>query len=257
MNNMTRLVSALAAIALVAPLGPPWMKFDDARVAAASSDRLVAVYATVGANGARDVDNSDAANEALASKAVVARYGEFFWVNAGDVPTAKRVDAPSNGANLIFVDPDGAIIGVWNVQSGGEKAMLAALDEAKAKYRSKPVPWFAGEPEPLTDPFKRKLIVYAFLDGKEASQKAEKALEHAWVAKDHGRMVFVQKDDLESPLAKRFKVTSFPTLIFYDPSMKEGKEVIERRSGEITARIVRTPIRKFLDKVRKDLLEGK
>jgi len=254
---MARTLSLLAAAALMAPMAPPWMKFDDARAMAASSDKLVAVYATIGANGMRDVDNSDAANDALASKAVVARYGEFFWVNAADVPTAKRVDAPSNGANLIFVDPDGVSLGAWPVQSGGEKAILAALDEAKAKYKSKPVSWSPKEPEPVTDPFKRKLIVYAFLDGKEASQKVEKALEHAWVAKDHGRMAFMQVDDLASPLAKRFKVTSFPTLIFYDPSMKEGKEVIDRRSGETNARQVRVPIRKFLDKVKKDLTEGK
>jgi len=254
---MARTPWVLAAAALLAPAGPPWMKFDDARMAAASSDKLVAVYATVGANGMRDVDNSDAANEALASKAVVARYGEFFWVNAGDVPTAKRVDAPSNGANLIFVDPDGVSVGAWPVQSGGEKAMLAALDEAKGKYKSKPVPWSRGEPEPVSEPFKRKLIVYAFLDGKEASQKVEKALEHPWVAKDFGRMAFLQVDDLNSPIARRFKVTSFPTLIFYDPSMKEGKEVIERRSGETNTRQVRVPIRKFLDKVKKDLTEGK
>jgi len=148
-------------------------------------------------------------------------------------------------------------LGTWPVQSGGEKAMLAALDEAKAKYRSKPVPWNRVEPEAVAEPFKRKLIVYAFLDGKEASQKVEKALEHPWVAKDFGRMAFMQVDDLGSPIAKRFKVTSFPTLIFYDPSMKEGKEVIERRSGETNTRQVRVPVRKFLDKVKKDLVEGK
>ncbi|HTF56478.1 MAG TPA: thioredoxin family protein [Planctomycetota bacterium] len=254
---MTRLILVLAATAPVALFAPPWVKFDDARSMAASTDKLVAVYATIGANGTRDVDNSETANEALACKAVAARYGEFFWVNAADPATAKRVDAPSNGANLIFVDPDGVSLGVWNVQSGGEKAVLAALDEAKAKYRPKPVSWCAAEPEPVTDPFKRRLIVYAFLDGKEASQKVEKALEHAWVAKDHGRMAFHRVEDLASPIAKRFKVTSVPTLIFYDPSMKEGKEVIDRRSSEITARIVRIPVSKFLDKVRKDLIAGK
>ena len=255
---MTRVLGLLAAGFLLAPVSPPWVKLDDAlAAAAASSDKLVAAYALVGANGEREDHGSAEADDALASKPVAARYGEFFWVKVADKATAKRIDAPSNGTNLMFLDPDGTSVGVWNVQIGGEKAVLRALDEAKAAYQPKPVPWFDGEPDEKDDGFRRKLIVYAFLDDKEASEKVIKSLEHPWVAKDHGRLTLVRKYVLDSPLAKRFKVTAAPTLIFFDGGMKVGQEVVERRTGEITPKQIRAPMKKFFERVKKAALEGK
>ncbi len=254
---MNRILMALTAASLVAPLGPPWVKLDEALAAAASTDKLVAVYATLPASGDRSDHGSPDADEALISKEVAARYGEFFWVKASDRATAKRIDAPAGGTHLVFLDPDGVSIGAWNVQLGGEKTMLRALDEAKAAYRPRPVPWFDGEPDEKGDSVKRRLIVYAFLDDEEASEKTIKSLEHAWVARDHGRLILVRKYVLDGPLAKRFKITAAPTLIFFDPSQKEGHEVIERRTGEITPRQIRAPMRKAFEKMKKDALEGK
>jgi hypothetical protein len=254
---MIRFLLAVAAFALVAPVGPPWAKFDDACAAASSTSKLVAVYTTIGSDPEGGDHGSPDADAALASKAVSARYGEFFWVRAADKATAKRVDAPSGGAHLIFVDPDGTQVGLWNVQVGGEAVVLKALDEAKALYEPKPVPWFDGEPDEKSDEVKKKLIVYAFLDDKENSEKAVKALEHPWVARDHGRLIFVRKYVLDSPLAKRFKVTSVPTFIFFDPTQKEGKEVVERKSGEITTRMIRAPMKKFFERKKKAALESK
>lgn len=248
---------ALAAVAIAVPLGPPYVKLDEALAAAAAADKLVAVYATMAANGDRDAHGSPDADAAMLSKPVAARYGEFLWVKAGDLATAKRVDSPSAGPNLIFLDPDGVSIGAWNVQLGGEVTVLKAMDEAKAQYQPKPVPWVDAEPDEKGHDVRRKLIIYAFLDDKEASEKAVKALEHPWVARDHRRVIFVRKYVLDSPLAKRFKVTSVPTLIFFDPGMKEGKEVLDRRSGEITPRMVRAPMKKCFDRIKRDLESGK
>lgn len=251
------MIRLLAAFAIVAPLGPPYMKLDDALAAAVATDKLIAVYATLGAKGERNDHGAPDADAAMISKPVAARYGEFLWVKAGDPATAKRVDSPSAGPNLIFLDPDGVSIGVWNVQLGAEVTVLKAMDEAKALYQPKPVPWVDAEPDEKSHDVKRKLIVYAFLDDKEASEKAVKALEHPWVARDHRRLILVRKYVLDSPLAKRFKVTSVPTLIFFDPGMKEGKEVIDRKSGEITPRMIRAPMKKCFDRIKRDLEAGK
>jgi hypothetical protein len=247
----------LAAMASAAALGPPYMKLDDALAAAVAADKLVAVYATMGAGGEVNDHGAPDADAAMVSKPVAARYGEFLWVKAADKVTAKRVDSPSAGPNLIFLDPDGASIGSWNVQLGGEVTVLKAMDEAKAAYQPRPVPWTDAEPDEKGPAVKRKLIIYAFLDDKEASEKAVKSLEHPWVARDHARLVLVRKYVLDSPLAKRFKITSVPTLVFVDPGQKEGKEIIDRKSGEITPRMIRAPMKKCFDRIKRDLEQGK
>jgi len=247
----------MALAALVAPISPPWVKLDAALAAASSTDKLVAVFVPLPATDNPEDEASAEAELALASKAVAARYGEFFWVKVNDAATVKRIDAPASGTNMVFVDPDGVSVGIWPAQSGGEKAMLRTLDDAKKAYVAKPVPWSDGEPDEKGDAVKNRLIVYAFLDDKEASEKTVKALEHPWVARDHGRLVCVRKYVLDCPLAKRFKVTSTPTLIFFDPSMKEGQEIIERKTGAFTPRMIRAPMKKCFDRLKKRALEGK
>jgi len=254
---MNRFILTLLAAGLVAPLGPPWIKLDEAFASASSTDKLIAAYVPLPATDNPEDSASAEADLALVSKEVAARYREFFWVKVVDKPTVKRIDAPSSGTNLVFLDPDGGTVGVWNLQIGGVKTVLKALDEAKASYEPKPVPWTDAEPDEKSDAVKKKLIVYAFLDDKEASVKAVKSLEHPWVAKDHGRLIFVRKYVLDSPLAKRFKVTAAPTLVFFDPTMKEGQEVVERRTGEITPKQIRAPMKKFFDKLKRNALEGK
>jgi hypothetical protein len=246
----------LAALAALLPMAPPWIKLDEAFAAATTGDKLIAVYSTIGADGSRE-DGSPDADAALASKAVAARYGEYFWVRAADLATAKRIDAPSGGSNLIFLDPDGGTVGVYNIALGGEPTVLKALDDVKLAYIPKSVPWFEGEPDEKDTGLRRKLIVYAFLDEKEASEKTVKALEHPWVARDHNRLTLVRKYVLDSPLAKRFKVTSAPTLIFFDAAMKDGKQVVERKTGEVTPRMIRAPMRKFFERVKKEAATAK
>ena len=72
----------------------------------------------------------------------------------------------------------------------------------------------------------------------------------------HGRLVLVRKYTLDSPLAKRFKVTSVPTLLFFDPTQKEGKEVVEQKSGEITTKMIRAQMTEFFERLRKILEKG-
>ena len=254
---MTRILGVAVAAVFVSAGSPPWVKLDDALAAAASTDKLVCVYATVPATGDRGDHGSPDADKALASKEVAERYGEFFWVKAADKATAKRIDAPEGGSHLVFVDPDGASVGAWGVQMGGEAVVLKALNEAKALYQPKPVPWFEGEPDPEDEQVRKKLIVYAFLDDKEVSEKVVKTLEHPWIARDHDRVLFVRKYVLDSPLAKQFKIASAPTLVFYDPTQKEAQREIERRKGEVTAKQVRAPMKKYFERRKKALSEGK
>src|SRR5688572_3014147 len=244
-------LALIAGMAVVLPLAPPWIKLDEAFAAASTTDKLIAVYSTVGADGSREEQGSPDADAALSSKAVAARYGEFFWVRAADVATAKRIDSPP-GTNLVFVDPDGGLASVCNIQLGGEATVLRALDDAKKAYVPKSVPWFDGEVDEKDTGLRRKLIVYVFLDDKELSEKAIKSLEHPWVARDHARMTLVRQYVLDSPLSKRFKITSVPTLIFYDGAMKEGKQILDRKSGEITPRMIRGPMKKFIDRIKKE-----
>ena len=244
--------------AFVLPMGPPWVKLDDALAAAASSGKLVAVYATMPASGDRGGDHgSPEADEALASKAVAARYGEYHWARAADKATAKRIDAPEGGSHLVFVDPEGRSVGAWSVQLGGEPAVIRAMDEAKELWKPSPVPWVDAEPDEKGELAQKRLILYAFLDDKEASEKSIKALEHPWVARDHNRVIFVRKYVLDGDLAKRFKVTSAPTFVFYDAAAKAGQEVIERKTGELTPKVIRAPMRKFFERALKRAREGK
>lgn len=257
METMSRILAAVAGLALIAPVAPPWMKLDAAQAAASSTDKLIAVYTPFPGSDNPEDSASAGADLALNSKAVAARYGEFFWVKVTDKPTARSIGAPTVGTHLVFTDPDGTPVGIWNLHSGGEAGMLKALDEAKSQYKSKPVSWFDGEPEEKSDSVRRKLIIYAFLDDKELSEKAVKALEHPWIARDHARVILVRKMLLDSPLAKRFKVASTPTFIFFDPTQKEGKEVVERKSGkDITVKAIRAQMKKFFDRLRKILEKG-
>lgn len=253
---MLRFLGAAAALAMIAPVAPPWMKLEAAQAAASSTDKLIACYVPFPGSDNPEDSASAGADLALNSKEAAARYGEFFWVKITDKPTAKRIGAPTSGTNLVFTDPDGTSIGVWNLHAGGVTGLLKSLDEAKSQYKSKPVPWFDGEPDEKSDANKRKLILYAFLDEKEKSEKAVKALEHPWVARDHGRLILVRKYTLDSPLAKRFKVTSVPTFIFFDPTQKEGKEIVERKSGEITTKMIRAEMTKFFARLKKILEKG-
>jgi hypothetical protein len=253
---MVRFALAAAAASFLA-LGPPWMKLDEACAAAASTDKLIVAYVPLPATDNAEDSSSAEADLALVTKQVAARYGEFFWVKVTDKATAKRIDAPEAGTNFVFLDPDGGSVGVWNLQVGGVKTVLKALDEAKSQYQPKSVPWFDGEPDLNDDKVKRRLIVYAFLDDKEASEKIIKALEHPWVARDHARVIFVRKYVLDSPLAKQFKVTSAPTVVFYDPTQKEGHREVERRQGVVTTRQVRVQMKKFFERLKKLTAEGK
>ena len=161
------------------------------------------------------------------------------------------MDSPGGGANLIFIDPDGDRLHLVNVQAGGDERILAALDEALAKYKDKDIKWFDGEPDLSAADFKDKLVLYAFVDDKEASTKTLKALAHPWIGKDHDRMVFVRKDGRESDLAKKYGVSTLPTLVFVAPSLKESERVVERKSGEATLRSIRAVQKKAFDKIKK------
>ena len=128
---------------------------------------------------------------------------------------------------------------------------MAALDEALAKYKDKDIKWFDGEPDLASDDVKDKLVVYAFVDDKEASAKTLKALAHPWIGKDHDRMVFVQRQGREGDLAKKYGVATLPTLVFVAPSLKESERVIEKKGGEMTLRSIRAVQKKAFDKMKK------
>lgn len=163
------------------------------------------------------------------------------------------MDSPGGGANLIFIDPDGDRFHIVNIQAGGDERVLAALDEALAKYKSRDIPWFDGDPDTSAPEYKDKLVVYAFVDDKEASTKTVKALSHPWIAKDHDRMVFVKKLGRDGDLAKKFQVATVPTLVFVAPGLKESDRLIERKGGEATLRMIRGAQKKAFEKIKKAL----
>lgn len=181
---------------------------------------------------------------------MAARYGEFHWVKASDLKTARDVDSPYSGA-FIVIDPDGDRVGVWSVLTGGEEAFLKAMDEANKKYATKEIVWWDGEPDPASDDAKGKLFLYAFVDDKEESTKTLKALEHPWIAKDHERMIFIKVVGRDGALAKKYQISSLPTLLFVDPSLKPEKQILGRRSGEANAQQIRTLQRKALATMKK------
>ena len=184
---------------------------------------------------------------------MAARYNEFLWVKASDLKTAREVNSPASGS-LIFLDPDGDPLGTFSVLSGGEEAILRALDAANKKYASKEVTWYDGEPD--AEKSKGKLLLYAFVDEEEDSAKVLKALEDRWIAKDHDRMLFVKALGKDGETAKRFQVASLPTLVFVDPSQKVEKQVLERKSGKITTAMIRAMQKKCFAKMKK-AAEGK
>jgi hypothetical protein len=172
-------------------------------------------------------------------------------VRAQDLKTAKEVDSPGGGANLIFIDPDGDRFHIVNVQAGGDDRILAALDEALAKYKDKDIKWFDGLPDLANEELKDKLVVYAFVDDKDASNKTVKALSHPWIAKDHERMVFVKVLGRDNDIAKKLGVATIPSLVYVAPSLKESERIVERKGGESTLRMIRSAQKKAFEKIKK------
>lgn len=172
-------------------------------------------------------------------------------MRAQDLKTAKEVDSPGGGANLIFIDPDGDRFHIVNVQAGGDDRILAALDEALAKYKDKDIKWFDGLPDLANEELKDKLVVYAFVDDKDASNKTVKALSHPWIAKDHERMVFVKVLGRDNDIAKKLGVATIPSLVYVAPSLKESERIVERKGGESTLRMIRSAQKKAFEKIKK------
>ena len=93
--------------------------------------------------------------------------------------------------------------------------------------------------------------MYAFVDDKETSTRTLKALAHPWIGKDHDRMVFVKRTGRDSELAKKFKVTALPTLVYVAPSLKESERIVEKKAGESILRAIRSAQKKAFDKMKK------
>ena len=130
---------------------------------------------------------------------------------------------------------------------------IDALDQADQKYKSKDIRWVDGEPDLASEENRDKVVVYAFMDEKEASQRVEKSLSHPWIAKDHDRMIFVKTIGRDNELAKRLQVATIPSLVFYSPVLKESERVIERKGGEISLRTLRNIQKRSFELVKRAL----
>lgn len=93
--------------------------------------------------------------------------------------------------------------------------------------------------------------MYLFVDDREPSKKTEKALSHPWIGKDHDRMVFVKTLGRDNDLAKRFNVSTLPTIVYVAPLLKESERIVERKGGESTLRMIRATQKKAFDKIKK------
>lgn len=173
-----------------------------------------------------------------------------MWVRASDLKTAREVDSPGGGANMIFIDPDGDRFHIQNVQAGGE-AISNAIDQALEKWKDREIKWHDGDLDLTQDTLKTKLVVFAFVDDKDASKKVLKTLAHPWIGKDHDRMVFVMKTGREGDLAKQYQIATVPTLVYVAPGLKESDRLIEKKGGESSLRGIRAVQKKAFEKIKK------
>jgi len=189
------------------------------------------------------------------SEEVAKMYGDFVWVKMQSAAGAdfKEVQ-PKRGSMLIIYAPDLTRLGDYDIMDkevdGTVDLIKQAFDKAAEKYGPKDTSWKASG-DALDG--KAKLVVYAFVDDKDASKKTLKNFNDRWVQwKSMDDVTAVQETDLKSELAVKFKVQSAPTVIFVDPAAPEGKQVLERKTGELSARTIKKTLERGRDQAEKN-----
>jgi thiol:disulfide interchange protein len=172
-------------------------------------------------------------------------------VKCGDKKTATEVGA-GNPPELIFFDCDGQLIhrGPVSDLNSVETAMKSALQ----KYADKEANWQAYDDRAIEGAKEsKKLVVLAFSNDKEDSVATLKNFNDRSIAKKHENILFMKKDfEKDSAEAKKWGVTSAPTVLYIDPNKAEGKQVIEKVTGKQSVNAIRVALAKAFAKIEKD-----
>lgn len=142
----------------------------------------------------------------------------------------------------IVVDPDGTELSRGSL-AAGESALVSILEQASAKYQSKPVSW-ASE---VAGAGSKKLLVVAF----ENEGDTLKGFEDRMLAKYHDQLAFVKLPyEKDSEIAKKWSVQSLPSIYLCDAS-KEAPEkaVLEKLTGPKKPVALKAAVLKALMKV--------
>jgi hypothetical protein len=142
----------------------------------------------------------------------------------------------------IVVDPDGDELARAGL-SAGEGALTSLLDQASAKYVSKPVSW-AGELASLPG---AKLLVVGF----ENEGDTLKGFEDRMLAKYHGKLAFVKLPyEKDSETARKWGVATLPSVYLCDAS-KDAPEraVLEKLTGAKKPVALKAAVQRALAKV--------
>lgn len=166
---------------------------------------------------------------------------EFIYAKCADKKTATELK-PGTPPEIMIFDCDGELItrsGVTDVTSV-ENAMKAALE----KYSNKEVSWETYR-DGAVNPEVEKLMVLAFVDDKETSTKALKLFEDRTVAKHHGKIAFLKESyQKDSETATKWNVKTAPSFLIIDPNREEGKQVLDKLTGNVTLSQIRAALAK-------------
>lgn len=193
-------------------------------------------------------------SRAVSSEKIANLYSEYIWVKLQATAGADhKAIEPKRGGMLIMFAPDGTRLGDFDIKKADVDAAIDEITKAHAKvqekYGVKETAWAEGS---ATSDSNGKIVAYMFADDKEASVNSLKAFDDRWVNwKTMEKVVPVKVTDLAGDLAKRFKVASAPTLVIVNPAAEESKQVLDRKTGEISARTLKKTLDKAIETVEK------
>jgi hypothetical protein len=243
-------------LATQAPLSKPggpqqgitWLKLEDARSLAGKTGKLVLVYVACDPKTGSTSCGTEKADRAFGDGLVLARRKDaFHYVRLCCRKTAESLKA-TTAPEAIFIDGDG--LEYHRSVFADPRSLDRAMAEALEKYAPRPVPWVAYEGKlPAGGEEGKRLVLLAFTDEKKESAEALKVLEDRRVVKLHERFHFLRASLRRDPEeAKRWGVTTAPTLLVVDPAKGE---TLERQSGRKDAAEVKALLLRAISKLDK------
>ena len=169
------------------------------------------------------------------------KANEFIFVK-GTQKLANQFGIKGSPAALV-VDPDGAELARGPL-AAGESALTALLDQATAKYASKPINW-ASEVEAAG----KKILVVGFENEGDTLQ----GFEDRMLAKYHDKVTFVKLPyEKNSDIVKKWGVATLPSIYICDASKEAPeKSVLEKLTGAKKPVALKAALQRALFKVEK------
>ncbi len=149
--------------------------------------------------------------------------------------------------------PDGTRLGDYDLKKSDVDSAVEMINKAheavNEKYPSKQTSWADGE---VSGDNKGKVVAFLFVDDKDPSQRSLKAFDDRWVNwKTMDKVTPVKVSDLKGPLAEKYKVTSAPALVIANLAAPEAKQVLERKTGEVSARTLKKTLERCIEQMEK------